>query len=59
MKKIESWHRNHAVLMASHLPTNIEDARIILKLVGELFESFLAAEPANEPAKVVGLKLVD
>jgi hypothetical protein len=56
--RIESWHRNHAVLMASHLPTNIEDARLILKLVNELVETFLAASepgPVTERGAVVTL----
>ena len=47
--------------MASNLPTDIEDVRIVLELLRELVEGFLAAdEPANEPAKVVTrLKIVD
>jgi hypothetical protein len=47
--------------MASHLPNNIEDARLIPKLVNELVENFLAAsEPETERANVVTrLKIVD
>jgi hypothetical protein len=31
--RIKSWHKNHALLMASHLPTDVEDARIVLELL--------------------------
>jgi hypothetical protein len=61
MKKTEPWHRQHALHMASNFPTNIEDARIVLELLNELVEGFLAAsEPETERASgVVRLKVVD
>jgi hypothetical protein len=31
--KIESWHRRHAITLASQLPDNVEDGLIILRLV--------------------------
>lgn len=37
----QGWHRRHAVQIAAALPENIEDARIVLKLVGELVDGFL------------------
>jgi hypothetical protein len=46
--RIESWHRHHAVHLASHLPERIDDARTILRLVHELVEGFLAADPEPE-----------
>jgi len=46
--RIESWHRHHALYVASNLPNGIEDARIVLKLLNELVENFLAAsEPKH------------
>jgi hypothetical protein len=42
--KIEPWHRRLAVQLASQLPDQIEDGRIILRLTTELLEDFL-----NEP----------
>jgi hypothetical protein len=48
--KIEAWHRQHAILMASNLPNNNDDARTVLKLVGELVEGFLAA---SEPERSI------
>jgi hypothetical protein len=41
--KTEAWQRSHALLMASYLPANVEDARIVLELLRELVEGFLAA----------------
>jgi hypothetical protein len=59
--KIEGWHRQHALLMTSELPPNVEDARLVLRLVNELVEGFLAAsEPENDrSAGVVHFKVVD
>jgi len=58
--KVEGWHRQHAILMASNLPPNVEDARLVLRLVNELVERFLVEpEPTERAAGVVRLKVVD
>jgi hypothetical protein len=58
--KVEAWHRQHAILMASNLPNGIEDTRIVLKLLNELVEGFLAvSEPETTRAVVTRLKIVD
>jgi hypothetical protein len=56
--RIKSWHKNHALLMASHLPTDVEDARIVLELLRDIFERFVAEpepEHGTECANVVTL----
>jgi hypothetical protein len=58
--KIEGWHRQHAILMASNLPNGIEDTRIVLKLLNDLVENFLASpEPETKRAIVTRFKVVD
>ncbi len=51
MSKIEQWHRRHAIQLAAQLPDGIEDARIIVRLVGELICDFLA-EPEAKPRTI-------
>jgi hypothetical protein len=41
--------------MASHLPANVEDARIVLKLLIELVDNFLAEPEPERGANVVTL----
>ena len=59
--RIETWHRHHALLMASNFPSGIEDARIVLKLLTDLVEGFLADPEPNhtERANVVTLVKAD
>jgi hypothetical protein len=42
MKTTENWHSRHALMIASDLPDNIEDARAVLRLVSEIVEGFFA-----------------
>ena len=52
----ESWHRRHAVMLASQLPDHPQDALIILGLVKRIVEDFLAEpEPAQAPNNVLAL----
>lgn len=44
----DSWHRRQAVALASTLPDDITDAKIILKLVEELIDGFLAGGVIGE-----------
>jgi hypothetical protein len=39
---MEAWHRRHAIVLASQLPDNVEDARLVLEATCEIVESFLA-----------------
>ena len=41
MKVADGWHRRQAVAIASTLPEEIEDARLILQLAMELLEGFM------------------
>ena len=48
MATIEGWHRRHAVMLASQLPENTEDALAVLWLATQLVTGFLA-EPDEVP----------
>lgn len=52
--KENSWHRRHAIQLASQLPEGTEDATIILRLMAQLVTDFLEVpEPTPKPAPVV------
>ena len=57
MKKIESWHRRHALHLAAQLPDGRDDALAALECVKELVTEFLQAD-APEPAKAQIVTLV-
>ncbi len=40
----DNWHRRQAVAIASTLPEDMEDARIILQLTAELLEGFMSKD---------------
>jgi hypothetical protein len=40
--KPENWHRRHAVMLASQLPEETEDALTVLRLATQLVKGFLA-----------------
>ena len=42
MEMPQPWHRRHALTLASQLPENVADARLILYAVTELVEGFLS-----------------
>ncbi|KRR22279.1 hypothetical protein CQ13_29770 [Bradyrhizobium retamae] len=50
---METWHRRHAVILASQLPDNIEDARLVLDAVREVVEGFLAAALQQKPSATI------
>lgn len=57
MAKIETWHRRQAIVLASQLPEDTTDAKMVLEAVQELVETFLVREPAAPlPANVVSLR---
>lgn len=43
----DAWHRRQAVAIASTLPEDISDARIILRLTMELLDGFLSEGKAK------------
>ena len=50
MKKIEQWHRRHAVHIAAQLPDSTEDGLIILRLATDLVNGFLVqSEKEDRP----------
>jgi hypothetical protein len=40
--KEENWHRRHAIMLASQLPEDPEDALAVLRLATELVTGFMA-----------------
>lgn len=46
-----AWHRRHALLLASQLPENTADAKLVLIAVTELVDTFMANAPADETEK--------
>ena len=55
--KEENWHRRHAVMLASQLPEDTEDALDVLRLATQLVTGFLAEpSPMKRPAPIVVLK---
>lgn len=51
------WHRRHAFLLASQLPDNPQDARMITEALQELVEKFLIPEdaPAQKSADILSI----
>lgn len=51
-----AWHKRHALLIASQLPENPADARLVLEAITELVETFIArgdGEQAERPSNVL------
>jgi len=56
MAKEESWHRRQAVMLASQLPEETEDALLVLRLATQLVTDFLTVDqPERKPAPVIAL----
>jgi hypothetical protein len=54
--KEQNWHRRHAVMLASQLPEETEDALAVLRLATELVTGFLAVdEPKAASTQIVTL----
>jgi hypothetical protein len=45
MEQPNNWHRRQAMLIASQLPEDTVDAKMIVQAVTELVETFLLEEP--------------
>lgn len=46
-----AWHRRHALTLASQLPDNVADARLVLEAVSEIVEEFLIKSEIVEPVR--------
>jgi hypothetical protein len=55
----KGWHRRHAIQIAASLPEDDEDARIVLKLVAELLNTFLARKSGDQEREAVVLAFSD
>jgi hypothetical protein len=53
--KTDTWHRRQAIMLASQLPEGHEDIMIVLRLMSQLVNDFLA-EP-EQPAKPVVVQI--
>lgn len=49
MEMPQSWHRRHALTIASQLPENVSDARLVLMAVNELVEGYLSKSEEGKP----------
>jgi hypothetical protein len=50
-----SWHRRQALMLATQLPENSADARLVIQAVTELLDTFMTepADIADRPSNVV------
>lgn len=51
MHKQLAWHRRHALLIASQLPDDPQEARLVMEALGEIFERFLVHGLDETPEK--------
>jgi hypothetical protein len=51
----ESWHKRHALLLASQLPDNASDANAIIRELQDLVDTWLHPAAIAEPSKVFSL----
>jgi hypothetical protein len=55
----QGWHRRQAIQIAASLPEGDADARIVLKLVTELLNTFLARKSEDQERETVVLAFSD
>lgn len=56
MHKQLAWHRRHALTLASQLPDDPQEARMVLEALREIVERYLvpdAAEPSEKATNVL------
>jgi hypothetical protein len=53
MAVLLSWHRRHALMLASQLPENSADARLVIQAVTGLLDTFMADAADTGPSNVV------
>lgn len=46
MKRAETWHRRQALMLASQLPEDVDDAKLIVEEVAELLNSYIVKKPS-------------
>lgn len=46
-----SWHRRHAMMLASQLPENPADAELVMEAMVELLHTFMAKAPLADPER--------
>lgn len=44
MERPNNWHRRQALMLASQLPEDVTDARLIIEAVRELLDTFMVEE---------------
>ena len=47
MERPSNWHRRQALMLASQLPEDVTDAKLIVEAVRELLETFMIEDPPN------------
>ena len=45
-----AWHKRQAMMLASQLPENAADARLVLEAMAELVETFIGRDREEVPA---------
>jgi hypothetical protein len=50
-----NWHKRHALMLASQLPDNADDARAVLREVQNIVDGWLHVAPEPVPSKVLTL----
>jgi hypothetical protein len=50
-----NWHKRHALMLASQLPDNADDAKAVLREVQSIVDTWLHVEPEQAPSKVLTL----
>lgn len=43
------WHKRHALLLASQLPENTDDAHMVIQALTELLDTFLTRDGEDMP----------
>ncbi|MEH2501211.1 uncharacterized protein YjeT (DUF2065 family) [Bradyrhizobium sp. AZCC 1578] len=51
----QQWHRRHAMMLASQLPENSDDARLVVKAMTELLDTFMAKSEGAAPARAANV----
>lgn len=44
MEQPKNWHRRQAMMLASQLPEDVTDAKLIVEAVRQLLDTFMAQE---------------
>jgi hypothetical protein len=47
MEQPNNWHRRQAMMLASQLPEDIREAKLVVQAVRELLDTFMLEEPSK------------